>query len=346
MFQKAVKQESKLRLAISGVSGSGKTYTSLKIASETGGKVALIDTERGSASKYADIFNFDVMNMQPPYHPDRFVKAIHEASEGKYDVVVVDSLSHAWNGTGGLLELVDQFALKSRSQNTFTAWKEGTPIYNRMIDGILQSDIHVIATMRSKQEYVLEQDANGKMKPQKRGLAPVQRDGLEYEFDVVIEMDVENNAVVTKTRCPELTGKVFKKPGKDVSDILIAWLHGEAHTTSSVAQSRPYPPAVLKEKLAELSSKEYSQLLSENSRKILARQLTMLAGGDDSLRYQFCLWAFGKEHTKDLTEGQINAAFAWLGVKGKTFQELPRQEAIDEFGTAIKMLGEDGHETY
>jgi RecA/RadA recombinase len=226
MFQKAVKQDAKLRLAIAGPSGSGKTYSALAIATNLGGKVAFVDTEHGSASKYADKFLFDVVNMEPPFHPDRFVKFIREAQDAGYTTIVLDSLSHAWNGTGGLLEVVDQIAQRSNSKNTFAAWKEGTPIYNKMIDAIIQSDIHVIATMRTKQDYALELDDRGKQKPTKIGMAPIQRDGFEYEFDIVLSMDIDNNGIVTKTRCEALNGGLFKKPGKDVADIIATWLTG------------------------------------------------------------------------------------------------------------------------
>jgi hypothetical protein len=226
MFRQAVKTEAKLRLAIAGPSGSGKTYTSLAIASHLGGKIAMVDTEHGSASKYSDKFQFDVMELEPPFHPDRFVKAIYEAQAAGYSVIILDSLSHAWNGTGGLLEVVDQIAARSSSKNSFAAWKEGTPIYNKMIDGIIQSNIHVIATMRTKQDYVLEADERGKQKPVKVGMNPIQRDGFEYEFDVVLTLDNDNKGIVTKSRCSELSGGIFPKPGKEIADILTAWLTG------------------------------------------------------------------------------------------------------------------------
>lgn len=228
LFEKAIKQEAKLRLAIAGPAGSGKTYTGLVIAQglANGGKIAVVDTEHGSASKYADLFAFDVMEMFPPFHPDRFVEAIHEAQEAGYSVILLDSLSHAWNGTGGLLELVDKFAAQSQSKNTFAAWKQGTPIYNKLVDRMIQSGIHVIATMRTKQDYVIEADERGKMTPKKVGMAPIQREGFEYEFDVVMNMDIENQGVIVKTRCPALAGGVYKKPGKEVTDILVNWLSG------------------------------------------------------------------------------------------------------------------------
>lgn len=224
LFQKAVKREAKLRLAIAGPSGSGKTYTALVIGS-TIGKVAVVDTEHGSASKYADIFDFDVLNLDPPYHPRRFVEAIRAASTAGYDVVILDSISHAWNGAGGVLEIVEQASKKFKG-NSYAGWQEGTPVHNALIEGIVGAPIHVIATMRSKQDYILV-ERNGRTAPQKVGMAPVQRDGFEYEFDVFLDMDIENNAIVSKTRCSALTGKVISKPGKSLADTLIDWLSGD-----------------------------------------------------------------------------------------------------------------------
>jgi DNA polymerase III delta prime subunit len=225
MFKKAVKHEAKLRLAIAGPSGSGKTYTALSVATTLGDKVAVVDTEHGSASKYADLFNFDVLNLEAPFHPARFVEAIQAADGAGYDVVILDSVSHAWNGTGGVLEIVEQ-ASKRFKGNSYAGWQEGTPAHNQLINAIVGAGVHVIATMRSKQEYVLV-ERNGKTAPQKMGMAPVQRDGFEYEFDVFLDMDIENNAIVSKTRCVELAGKVLSKPGSDLAEILRHWLSGE-----------------------------------------------------------------------------------------------------------------------
>lgn len=229
LFKKAIKAESKLRMSIAGPSGSGKTYTGLSIATALSPDkpIALVDTEHGSASKYADLFAFDVAEMHPPFHPDKFIQAIAEAANAGYGVVILDSISHAWSGTGGVLDIVDEAAKRSRSGNTYMAWKEGTPIQNRLIDAIVQSGIHIIATMRSKTEYILTDNGNGRQAPKKVGMAPVQRDQFEYEFDVVMEMDIDNNGIITKTRCPALTGRVFAKPGENVANILREWLQGE-----------------------------------------------------------------------------------------------------------------------
>lgn len=232
MFQKAVKFESKLKLAIAGPSGSGKTYSGLTLATHLvpNGKIAVVDTEHKSAAKYCDLFSFDVLNLAAPFHPDRFVEAIQGAAQHGYDVLIIDSLSHAWNGSGGLLELVDQFAKRMKTANTFAAWKDATPIQNRLIEAINAANIHLIVTMRSKQEYVLEQiERNGRSItiPRKVGMAPIQRDGLEYEFDVYLDMDIDNNAIVAKTRCPALNGQVIHKPGQPLAATLTDWLKGD-----------------------------------------------------------------------------------------------------------------------
>lgn len=242
IFKKAIKEAAKLRMAISGPSGSGKTYSALSLATHLaqGKPIALVDTEHGSASKYADIFTFDVAEMHPPFHPQKFIDAISEATAAGYGVLILDSISHAWSGTGGVLDIVDEVAKRSRTGNTYTAWKEGTPIQNKLIDAIVQSGVHIIVTMRSKTEYVMQENERGKQAPKKVGMAPVQRDQFEYEFDIVLDMDIDNNAVVSKTRCPALTGRVFPKPGADMAGIISAWLSDGAESAKQVQT----PPTV------------------------------------------------------------------------------------------------------
>jgi cytidylate kinase len=239
-FKKATKQQSKLRMALVGPSGSGKTYTSLAVAKGLGERVALIDTERGSASKYSDLFNFDVLELDT-FSPQKYVDAIHAAQAEGYDVLVIDSLSHAWMGKDGALEQVDKAAARTQAKNNFTAWREVTPMHNALVDAILQSRMHVIVTMRVKTEYVMEKDErSGKTAPRKVGLAPVQRDGLEYEFDVVADLDLDNQFIVSKTRCPALRGEVFKEANGQVSSILRAWLDDGVEPTVSVSEIKAF----------------------------------------------------------------------------------------------------------
>jgi hypothetical protein len=225
MFTKATKSQSRGRIAFMGSSGSGKTYTSLKVAEvlAQGGKVAVIDSERGSASKYASIFDFDVLNLDA-FSPEVYIQAILAAETAGYAVCVIDSLTHAWSGVGGALEMVDQAVARSRSSNSFAAWREVTPVHNRLVDTMLRSRCHIITTMRTKTEYVLEEDARGKKTPRKIGMAPIQRDGMEYEFDIVGDMDADNRLIISKTRCPELRRAVIETPGKEFATTILNWL--------------------------------------------------------------------------------------------------------------------------
>lgn len=235
-FQRAQKSQAKLRMALIGPSGSGKTYTALAVATRLGERVAVIDTEHGSASKYADQFGFDVLNLGS-FAPMNYVAAIQAAVAAGYDVVVIDSLSHAWSGKDGALEQVDKRAAASRTGNSYTAWRDVTPMHNALIDAIVGCKAHVIATMRSKTEYVLQEDERGKKVPRKVGMAPIQRDGMEYEFDVVGDMDYDNRLVVTKSRCPALSGHNEVKPGEQLAATLKAWLEDGVPVPVTKAQA-------------------------------------------------------------------------------------------------------------
>lgn len=241
MFQKATKKQARLRMAFVGPSGSGKTFSALRVASGLGKKVALVDTERGSAAKYADRFSFDVLELDE-FSPKKYMEAIRAAGDAGYEVLVIDSLSHAWNGKGGALEMVDQAAVRSKSKDSFGAWREVTPIHNELVDTILRAKCHVIVTMRVKQEYVLEKNDNGKMVPRKVGLAPVQRDGMEYEFDVVGDLD-DAKLVITKSRCPALNKTVVNEPGEDLANVLKAWLTEGESAPEPMREAKPNPDA-------------------------------------------------------------------------------------------------------
>lgn len=247
-FQKATKKQAKGRMAIDGPSGSGKTFTALRVAKALApnGKIAVIDTERGSASKYADLFSFDVCEIVDDFHPKHYIAAIKEAEAAGYEVVVIDSLSHAWEGAGGVLELTDKAAARSKSGNSYTAWRETTPIHNSLINAMLQSRCHVIATMRSKTEYVMQEDEKGKKVPKKLGMAPVQRAGMEYEFDVVVDMDLEHRGIVAKTRCHLLKDAVFTEPGEnDLGKVFADWLNSGDEETLSAADLQRFKQAVV-----------------------------------------------------------------------------------------------------
>jgi hypothetical protein len=254
-FVQATKEQSKARVALAGPSGSGKTMTGLIIATRLadGGRTAVIDTERGSASKYAGIFSFDRLNMYR-YDPRDLPKALAAAAKAGYESVLIDSLSRFWSGAGGMLEFVDGVTKRSASGNSFSSgWKEARPIENEMIEAMLGYPGHVVATMRVKTAYEVTEDDRGRKAPVKIGLQPEQRNGIEYEFDVVADMDLENNLIVSKSRCPELSGQVIHRPDHSVAETLLAWLtDGVAGRTPNDYRDIALDPATGRDDLRDL----------------------------------------------------------------------------------------------
>lgn len=260
MFKKAERKQAKLRLALDGPSGSGKTHSALVIArglTGANGKIAVIDTERSSASLYADLAGgFDVCDLEPPYTPQRYIAAIHAAEESGYDVVIVDSLSHAWSGEGGVLDMQAAAAKSSRSGNTYTAWRDVTPQHNALVNSLLASRCHVIATLRTKTAYEM-QDEGGKKKPVKVGLAPIQRDGMEYEFTVVLDLSIEGHiATASKDRTRLFDGQHFP-PSVKTGEAIRSWLEAGApapQASAPSAQPQVAPHADAPSMLAELET--------------------------------------------------------------------------------------------
>ncbi len=312
MFQKATKAQAKARVAIHGPSGSGKTYTALVLAralAGPNGKIAVIDSERGSASKYSDLFEFDCCNLDS-FSPEDYVRAIEFADNSGYAVCVIDSLTHAWSGKNGALELVDK-AKARNSGNQFTAWRDVTPMHNALVDAMLQSPMHVIATMRVKTEYVMEQNEKGKMAPKKVGLAPVQREGMEYEFDLVCDMNVEHKCMVGKTRCAAIDGEVWTKPkGKDFQPF-IDWL---SDGVAPAAKPKPVEGAkdVLRRELCEWAN--------------IAKDDPAFKGVAGAV----CRAASVTPAKTGLSEDQAAAVLAWVRAAreaGKTFDAATKEAA-------------------
>lgn len=224
-FTPATREGSFARIALAGPSGSGKTWTALTTARELSDRVAVIDTERGSAKKYAgdDGFTFDVLELTH-FDPRDLVKALAVAGAAGYGCVVVDSLSHFWMGSGGMLEQVDNAAKRSYGGNSFGGWKEARPLERQMIEALLAYPGHVLVTMRTKTEWVLETNARGRQEPKRIGTKPEQREGIEYEFDLVADMDLEHNLVVSKSRIQPLADAVVKRPDGDFGQQVLKWL--------------------------------------------------------------------------------------------------------------------------
>lgn len=241
-FKKATKLKSKLRLGLCGLAGTGKTYSALSIASALAkfiregshgpGKIAVIDSEKGSASLYADRFDFDVCELDS-FSPLTYVDKIHEAEQAGYDFIIIDSLSHAWTGKDGALDQKDQAA--ARGGNSWTAWRDITPKHNALVDAMVGSSAHVIATLRTKMEYVQE-TTNGKVEIKKVGLAAIQREGLEYEVGILGEIGYDHTLKISKTRCAAIgIGDQYEKPGENFARKLYDWLMSGAELPARVA---------------------------------------------------------------------------------------------------------------
>jgi len=249
-FQKATKKRSKLRAATFGPSGSGKTFTALRIAAGLGGRIAFIDTEFGSASKYSDRFTFDVLELKEDQSLNAYIAGISEAARLGYDVLIIDSMTHGWQE---LLAEIDRLSATKYGGNKWAAWSEGTPKQNALVKAFLSFPGHIIATMRSKTEWRTTETDRGKIKPVRVGLAPEERAGFEYEFDLLLELTVEHFGTVIKDRTGKYQDAILDKPGEDFGKALAAWLaEGEPEATPASAPAgsptdapatAPQPPA-------------------------------------------------------------------------------------------------------
>lgn len=254
-LKKAQRSKAYLKLGMSAPSGGGKTLGSLLIAyglmkekypKETEAfrwsKIAIIDTENGSGELYVGkeigdvkIGEYNAITLVPPFEADKYSQAIGLCTENDIEVCIIDSTTHLWSGQGGLLE--QQGNAAKRSGNSYTAWRDVTPQHNRFIDTMLQSPIHIIATMRSKQEYVQEKDGNGKTTVRKLGLEPEQRKGMEFEFTTFFEISAEHEAFGSKDRTSLFDQKTFKITPK-VGETLMKWLEGGVETESVVVATQ------------------------------------------------------------------------------------------------------------
>jgi len=318
-FAKATRHKVFLKLAITGPTGSVKTFSANRLAAglSNGGKIALLDTENQSASLYADLFDFDVLDISPPFTESKFIEGINVAVREGYAILIIDSFSHAWQGT-----LDYKAGLDARGGNSYVNWNKAGSKFNELLTAILQSKIHIIACMRSKMDYVLEPDNRGKMMPRKVGLAPVMRDGIEYEFSTVFDGDLDHFVTVTKDRTGLFVDQRIQIT-EDVGRKLLAWL-------SSAPESEPAPSAggVAEQEVATPPKPATSN--SEQANQISAQQKL-------------------KEALLGIHEDWISAFLVNRQkiVAGQTFLDLPTDycnealRRITEFRAAVATFGEE-----
>lgn len=266
-FRKAERRKSKLRLAIAGPSGSGKTASSLLIAYGLCGdweKIGLVDTESGSGDLYANavignttIGEYNILTLEPPYTPDKYINAIRAAEQAGLEVLIIDSASHAWAGEGGLLDQHGRIA-DSGKMNSFAAWRQITPLHNKLVETMLRSNLHLIVTLRAKTEYVVTQE-KGKTEVKKVGLAPVQRDGFEYEFTVFLDIAADHTANASKDRTSLLDGQYFI-PTPETGQMLRQWLESGV--------DKPEPQCA--------QASEENRVTNINSQKVTQPQLSKI----------------------------------------------------------------------
>ena len=204
-LQQASRKRARIKMALQGPSGSGKTMSALLAAfglCNDWNKIAVIDAENHSAELYSHLGQYNVVNIGAPYNPEKYITAINLCEQGGMDVIIIDSISHEWEGSGGIIDMHSNM-----TGNSFTNWGKLTPRHNAFIQAILQSACHIIGTIRSKQDYVLN-EKNGKMIPEKVGLKGVTRDGMDYEFTLVFDVDIKHNVTASKDR----TGLFNDKP--------------------------------------------------------------------------------------------------------------------------------------
>lgn len=255
-------------MAIAGASGSGKTYSALSIASHLGKNVGVIDTERGSSALYCDAFDFQLCDLVNP-SPENYINAIKAAAN--FDVLIIDSFSHAW------------YELLNMAGQRFENWAKVRPIERNLINAILDHPGHVLITMRTKTEYVVEmvENRSGKMsnQPRKVGTIPIQSKDVEYEFDISGNLNSDHILTIDKTRCAALDRMEFPNPGQELAEILTAWLTDGAPLPETGDSKAARVTAAMPEKMKKAEVLNILQMKWEgitNPRQLTSNQVNEL----------------------------------------------------------------------
>jgi len=270
MFIRAEKTNTSIKLGVTGPSGSGKSYSALRLARGLvgpSGKIAVIDTENGSAKLYSDLTEFYHLDLHAPYEYQKFMEAIKEAEASGFDAIVIDSLSHLWQGI-----LEEKNSIDRRGGNQYTNWTEPTKHLNETLYTILQSNIHVIACMRVKTEYVIQEETNQKGKtvsvPKKVGLSPIMRDGIEYEFTSMFEVGMDHNATTSKDRTGLFVDRVFQID-EGTGERIACWLAGMSDTTETERFVSMIHSADSKDTLSVIGAKIKESTLPEQEKGLI-----------------------------------------------------------------------------
>ena len=304
-IHKAQKKLSKLRLGLAGTSGSGKTYSALLLASgmTSWNKICIIDTENGSADLYSHLGEYNVITLTPDFRgqggqvgfaPENYIECITAAENADMDVIIIDSITHEWDGRGGCLELVESIAQNSSSKSSYTAWAKITPRHQAFVQKILQSPRHIITTVRRKQDYEMSKDAGGKTKVTKMGLKEITREGFEYELTLSFVIEQNHMATASKDR----TGVFMDKPEFVISEhtgkTLLAWAHsGESPITEPVKVEPVEPVKAVKASPAQIK---------------MIHTLCTKKGKDYTVTKKF----YKIEHLTDLTKDQASGVIEKL----------------------------------
>lgn len=239
-LRKATRQKVKIRLGLSAVAGGGKTMSALLIAKGMCGdwtKIAMIDTENGSGDLYCHLGDYNVLPINAPYAPEKYIEAIKACENAGMEVIIIDSITHEWDGKGGCLEIVDQIAQASDSKNSYIAWGKVTPRHQAFIEAILQSKCHIITTVRRKQDYEMSKNAQGKLKVEKAGLKEITREGFEYELTVNIELNHGHYATASKDRTSLFMGRPEFIPSEETGKMIIEWCENGVDPTQEINEA-------------------------------------------------------------------------------------------------------------
>lgn len=323
MFHKAERKKGKLRLAIAGPAGAGKTYSALLIAFGLGGRIALIDTERGSGDLYDHLGEYDVCRIEAPFEPRKYIETVRAAEDLGYETVIIDSLSHAWVGQGGLLDIHGHIA--DKTGNSWAAWRQVTPKHNELVDTMLQSKCHVIATMRSKMEYT-QVEENGKKHVKKLGMSPIQRDGMEYEFTVFMDLDHNHTATATKDRTTLFDGRYFV-PTVETGRTLRDWLEKSGGESPSF---QPQDTTAKQQGAEQPAQKSTGRSDNGDGLKPLFDRLAIMDIGEDSYTL-YCCRRYGIASLAELTPDQLRE-------QAKLLDSLKRPVRLREFKALLEQL--------